>query len=269
LRIYKKIENKGRLILNDGKQHQFQYTVSDLFGNASAVSFQLAAIETGRMQSLTEKKPSTIRYFPYQQRNTFVNSENEVLVNIPKGVLYDNLYFEYKKDSALKKAISPVYWLHKNTTPLHSYINVSIKMEGLPKAIRDKALIVSTTDGKSMYAEGGSWNGDNIRVKTRSFGGYAVAIDTLPPKITPINIFNNANMGKKWSISVKVTDDLSGLDFYRGTIDGKWVLMQYDAKNDLLTYYFDERLKAGKHLFQLIVRDGVNNQSVFKADFVR
>ena len=124
-------------------------------------------------------------------------------------------------------------------------------------------------NGRSWYPEGGTWKGDNLTVKSRSFGGYAIAVDTTAPKIVPINIYQNSDMRNKWSISVKINDNLSGINYYRGTVDGKWILMEYDAKNDLLTYFFDEKVPAGKHQFKLIVSDGVNNTSTFEADFIR
>ena len=204
---------------------------------------------------------------PFDKRNTFIR-EN-LLVDLPKGILYEDQYFSFKMDSSHYKTISPIYWLHSHYVPLHSYMTVAIKMKGLPQRLKNKALIASTVDGKFFYAEGGKWNGDNISVKTRSFGGYAVLLDSIAPKVTPITITNNRNMSGKWSISLKVTDDLSGLDYYRGTVDDKWILMQYDAKNDMLTYYFDEKVEKGKHVFKLTVKDGVGNTSTYEANFTR
>ena len=76
-------------------------------------------------------------------------------------------------------------------------------------------------------------------------------------------------MSKKWSISLKIRDNLSGIDSYRGTVDGKWILMQYDAKNKKLSYYFDEKVPPGEHTFKLVVKDGVGNRSSFESKFIR
>jgi hypothetical protein len=76
-------------------------------------------------------------------------------------------------------------------------------------------------------------------------------------------------MTLKWSITVKITDNLSGVGSYRATVDGKWVLMAYDAKNDKLSYYFDEKLSKGNHTFKIVVKDEVGNKSHYEADFVR
>ncbi len=48
-----------------------------------------------------------------------------------------------------------------------------------------------------------------------------------------------------------------------------WVLMDYDAKNALLTYTIDERLKQGDNQFILEVTDKRGNMAVFEKTLVR
>lgn len=268
LRIYKQKKQNGRIRLDDGSKHQFSYTVSDYNGNQSSLQFNVEAVKVPPpypVNQLTDAQK--VRFFPYNQRNSFLSEE--LLVDLPRGVLYDDLYFKYRKEPPSPKTISPIYWIHDHYTPLHSYITVSIKMPELSDSLKEKALIVSTTDGRSWYPEGGEWKGDNLSVKTRSFGGYAIAIDTIAPKITPINITQHAQMGNKWSIMLKIQDNLSGIAHFRATVDGKWILMEYDAKKNLLIHYFDDRITSGKHDFKLTLSDGVGNQSTYQAVFHR
>lgn len=68
---------------------------------------------------------------------------------------------------------------------------------------------------------------------------------------------------------VKISDDLSGIKYYRATLNGKWILMEYDAKSNSLTYFFDEMIKPGKNIFKLVVRDDVGNESVYTATLSR
>ena len=52
-------------------------------------------------------------------------------------------------------------------------------------------------------------------------------------------------------------------------LNGRWILMDYDAKSNLLTYLVDDRLKPGKNVFNLIVTDGVGNMARYEAVLVR
>jgi hypothetical protein len=45
--------------------------------------------------------------------------------------------------------------------------------------------------------------------------------------------------------------------------------MDYDEKNRLLTYTFDEMMKPGKNLFVLTVTDAVGNSSRYEAPLIR
>jgi hypothetical protein len=73
--------------------------------------------------------------------------------------------------------------------------------------------------------------------------------------------------GKK-SFSFKISDGLSGIDQIIPRIDGKWALMEYDAKNSRLTYYFNSRYIApGEHQFELTVIDAVGNEKKFNGRF--
>jgi hypothetical protein len=67
---------------------------------------------------------------------------------------------------------------------------------------------------------------------------------------------------------MRISDGLSGVDQIIPKIDGQWVLMEYDAKNSRLTYYFDQaRLMHGKHNYELTVIDAVGNKKVFSGAF--
>ncbi len=71
------------------------------------------------------------------------------------------------------------------------------------------------------------------------------------------------------SLMFKISDNLSGIKSYRGTMNGKWVLMDYDAKNSLLSYIIDEHMPKGKNNFHLVVTDAVGNKSSYDATLVR
>ena len=76
-------------------------------------------------------------------------------------------------------------------------------------------------------------------------------------------------MSKAYSIRIKIKDNLSGIKKYEGKINGKWILMEYDYKNQKLIYSFDNSIKQGNHKFDLTVADKVNNISKYSFDFKR
>jgi hypothetical protein len=66
-----------------------------------------------------------------------------------------------------------------------------------------------------------------------------------------------------------MTDNLSGIKSYRGTIDGIWVLLQHDNKEKTLTYYFDEKLlkNEAEHIFEVTIIDKKGNLKKLSTTF--
>ncbi len=265
LPIYTTPKGSGPVIFKDGETKSFQYDVIDAYNNSSTLKFSVNGKNSVSPDKGAVLKSKDLKYYKWNRRNVLL--EDDILVNIPAGVLYEDIEFQFSRTDGPSACISKLYNLHKPNVPLQSYMNVSIKMEGLTDYQKEKALIGSTSNGRNFYAEGGKWEGDNISVRTRSFGGYCVMMDSIKPAVTPINILEGANMSSKWSIIIKATDNLSGINSYRGEIDGKWVLFEYDYKKNLFYHYFDGSLAKGKHELKFKVADGNNNRTELELNF--
>ena len=103
--------------------------------------------------------------------------------------------------------------------------------------------------------------------QSKTFGSFYVTTDLTAPQIVCTNFISGNKLNGK--IIFKITDALSGIKTYRGEIDGKWVLMSYDAKNDMLSFSADENIQAGAHTLKLTVCGQVNNEKTMKITFVK
>lgn len=71
-------------------------------------------------------------------------------------------------------------------------------------------------------------------------------------------------------MKIRVEDAISGVKNFRGTINGHWILMEYDAKTNTLTHDFNDGIVVDtKNNLKLIVTDNVGNSSKFEATFYR
>jgi len=93
-----------------------------------------------------------------------------------------------------------------------------------------------------------------------------VSFDTVPPVVKIITVNSKKQLSRTDSIEFKVSDNLSGIDDYAGTIDGKWVLLDYDPKNDLLSLNLDD-VVSGEHRLELDVTDGDHNKTIYSLKF--
>lgn len=304
LKIYKNVKNKGVILFNDGLSHEIKYVVKDIYGNTSMLEFTVRSHpfrEEIRENSFPEDTlltngdllvsghdsvplvetdtdsleqhydslglsydsvPARFTFFKYNEYNSF--ETQDVIISFPKNVLYDNLMFEYSIGTRIKGLVSPVHRIHNPLTPLHSHITVSIKTDSLKKELYSKAIIVSL-NGSRANSEGGSYDDGFVTTKTRNLGSFSVMIDTVPPLIKPLSV-----SGSKEKLVFRISDWLSGIKSYRGTIDDNWILMEYDYKKGLLVYTFDnERVSGGKHSFKLTVTDEKGNSSQYSTNIIR
>ena len=56
-------------------------------------------------------------------------------------------------------------------------------------------------------------------------------------------------------------DPAETLWVFGGFIDNQWVVFDYDAKRNALTYNFDEFCPPGEHILKIVVSDGIGNSS--------
>ncbi|MEJ5962717.1 M23 family metallopeptidase [Pedobacter immunditicola] len=261
LQIYYNLVNNGRISFTDQAIHDVKYTVTDSKGNESTLQFKV--LSDPKAVIPTKEQPAGL-LFPYNQLNEFNNGE--VKVSIPKGALYNDLNFVYAtKPKPASNAFSAIHEIHNKLTPLHTAFDLWIKADSTLTPFIDKALIVNT----NRVSQGGAFEKGYIKTKVRNFGSFFIAIDTLAPTIVPLNVSQGKSMKGISKMSFKIRDNLSGLKSFNGYIDGKWVLMEFDAKTATLWHTFDHRTAAGKHTATLVVVDLKNNSKTINIDFYR
>ncbi|HZL10203.1 MAG TPA: M23 family metallopeptidase [Prolixibacteraceae bacterium] len=265
LSIYDTLEQRGIFTATDGQIHQVNYEVSDVYGNTTSLAFAVQAQETGIIPSASKGE-----LFKYNRDNRIRNEELEF--SVPLGALYDNIDFEYEKKPALPKFYSPVYQLHNSSVALHFACPLRIKAGNLPAELQNKVMLaqIDPVSGK-IYSATGKYDDGWVEGNIRLLGDYALAVDTVAPKIISLSIADQSKLNDANRLRFKLSDNLSGIETYRGTIDGNWVLFEYDLKNNLISYTFDQsRLQFNKnHSLNLVVTDYKGNTSTYKANFYK
>jgi len=263
LQIYDTVENRGIFDATDGKSHIVKYDISDVYGNSSSLTFKIQSKEVK-----VNPIPAKGELFKYNKHNQI--KDEGIKFSIPEGALYSDVDFQYKKKPALSKFYSPVFQLHNGQVPLHFACTLRIKAVNLPENLQSKVMLaqIDPTSGR-IYSATGKYDDGWVEGNIRTLGSYALAVDTEAPKIVSLNVADKNGKKDTSSLRFKITDNLSGIETFRGTIDGKWVMFEYDLKNNLLSYTFDKtRFKfGGSHQLNLEVTDFKGNTSTYKTNF--
>ena len=265
LSIYRHKVDDGFIMVEDGKNYLVKYEITDAYNNLSTIEFALSGNKNA-ISANPVLQPKVDTVFSYSDSNYFENTM--VRVAIPKDALYDDLYFQFGEGKQLHSALTPTYQIHNDYTPLHLPITVGIKVGRITEEHRKKAVVVNIDANHRLYSRGGVWRNNYLEATSKTFGGFAVMLDTVAPIIKPVNIYPNKNMSNNSSVIFSISDNLSGIKNYDLYIDGKWVLLEFEPKKGIVYHDFD-KLPNGEHTLKIEVTDGVGNVGLLEMPFVR
>lgn len=190
-----------------------------------------------------------------------------VRLMLPPAALYSSI--EFSADTI--NVNGDIYHMvHNDSTPLHNpamlAVKVPEKFAGMPV---QKMLLVKLNKNGKLSSSGGSWRNGWVEGQIGSFGIYGIALDTIPPVVTP-SFTNNQNLSGRSFIRFTIRDNLSGISSYNVWIDGIWILTSYDPKNSRLeSELMPDKLRKGvKHDLEIEVKDNKGNTTVLKRTFI-
>lgn len=248
--------NRGILTIDEPRTYHLTYQLADAFGNTTRLSIQIE----GKEQPIPEVDMENTELFHWWSDNRF--GAKGIRLTIPKGNLYDDLYFRYsvKEDSA---ALGATHILHNKPVAFHKSAKLSLRLQTDTLENKQQYGIVRLQNGRRSWT-GGVYRNGWVDADIKEMGSYTLGQDLVPPTITPLN---PATWVSKQAIALRLSDNLSGVQTYRGEIDGQYVLFEMNSKS-VITYHFDkERLARGKHTLKLVVTDACGNQSTYTYPF--
>ncbi|RHJ78009.1 M23 family metallopeptidase [Parabacteroides sp. AM08-6] len=248
---------RGIIHIDEQKTYHLTYSLSDAFGNTT----QLSVWIDGKEQPVPEPDREGRGLFHWGSDNRF--GAKGIRLTIPKGNLYNDFYFHYtvKEDST---ALAATHILHDSPLPFHNTARLSLRLQTDTLADKKQYGIVRYQNGHPSWI-GGSYRNGWIDADIRELGEYSIGQDTKAPTITPIQA--NTWISKQ-AFVFQLSDNLSGVQTYRGEIDGQYVLFEMNNRS-VITYKFDkERLQRGEHELRLVVTDTAGNQSEYTQSFV-
>ena len=260
LSMLKDVTNDGYLKIEDSTSSVYRIRVQDFKGNETWINIPIKGKKAKEKLELYDLQPAY-----YVQANESLRLEDKnISVFFPEHTFYDNFHIDFAVSS-------DTLTLHKDIVPLMKNYTISYNIENYSEEDKSKLFIAKLYGYyKRPYYVNTTRQGDYLTARTNSLGTFALALDTISPTIKPINFQDGKWLSKSEFITVKIEDDLSGIGNYRATINGKWILMEYDYKKDTLTYNFEDRVISDtKNNLKIIVIDNIGNSSTFEATFFR
>lgn len=259
LSIYEELYNNGEIEIREGLSYNIEISIKDFKGNV--VVLKIPVEGKNEELKMPKEENSTDDYVIAKKPNNY--DLGGAKVYFPSNTFYEDFYIDLKKG---KDTVS----IHRNTVPAHRNFTITFDATKFSKE-EQKQLFIARLDSKlqpsyaSTYKRAGTFT-----TRTRNLGTYTLVKDTIVPKIRAKNFKDKQWLNNYKYLSLTISDDLSGVDTYTATLNGKWILMEYEPKRNTLTYNFDDKILDQKQcVLKVTVTDNVGNENTLSTTFFR
>lgn len=259
LSIYSKMVNDGKIVVKEGLSYTVELLIYDLEGNLTKMVIPVE----GKTQPLKIEKetPKTDNYIVAKRPNNF--DLGIAKVYFPANTFYEDFYIDLRE-------MGDTVTVHNNRVPAHRNFTLTFDVSKYSEAER-KQLFIARLDKKLKPSYTSTYKrGNTFTTRTRNLGTYTLARDTVAPTIRTKNFKHKQWLTNYRYLSLKISDDLSGIDTYSATLNGEWILMEYEPKKNTITYNFDDRILDKKQcILKVNVKDNVGNTNTYEVTFYR
>ncbi len=269
LPMYKKAVDRGVVSLRGKDRRDVRITIYDDALNAVTLSF---AVERNGEYAAPERPSGRAA----SDHRDFLYSGAGMTVMIPKGALYESMFYTHSvADTCIAeradsiRPLSPVYRTGDGFMPLHKSMRVAIEAD-IPAELRSRTCLATVSDDGQLSYLGGSWGDGAVKCTARNFGTFCAVADTIPPKIKA-SFKDGDDLSKTTAVTLTVTDNFSGIAYFTGSIDGKWIIFEHNSAGTQYLHTFDmNRLDKGRsHTLEMTVRDGTGNTTTYVSTFFK
>lgn len=261
LSLYKDAYDFGYVNVEDSTASVYRVRIRDFSENETWVSVPIVGKQENIQKEISNDILNKTRI--YSDKSTTLSS-GHITVNFYGNTVYDDVLIDFKVSS-------DTLHLHEDHIPLQKNFYINYDLSHYKSEHLDKIFIARLFGYyKRPYYVSTKRKGNILSAGSKVFGTYTLAMDTVAPTIVPVNFQDKKWLSKYRYLKLKIDDDLSGISKYRATVNGKWILMEYDYKTNTLVHDFNDNIvKDTKNELKIIVTDNVGNSSTFEATFFR
>ena len=259
LSTYENLINNGKLNIKKGLNYNIEIIAKDYSGNRSSIKISIAGKESN---SLFSKSKDTTE-FKIVSKKFQKFTKNNITIAFPKNTFYEDLYLDFKVENGIAK-------IHTPTIPLDKSYTLTFDVSKYSETKKQQLYIANLEYPKYPRYQYTRKKDSTFYTTTKTLGNYTLKTDIHKPKIKLLYFKDKQWITKRNTLKVKISDIGSGIKNFRATLDGKWILMEFNHKKRILTYNFsDKKLVGSKHIFKIVVSDNVGNTNTLSTTFFK
>ena len=161
--------------------------------------------------------------------------------------------------------------IDEDSIPVLKEITIKFNTDRYNDSLVNKTYIAKLDkEDKSSFVSNNLKNG-KLTADIKLLGDYMIKVDSIPPSINLIDIEDSQWISNRDKLQIKINDKNSGISSYRGTLNDKWILLEYNPMKGILTYDFDDNINNSepKNILKVNVTDNVGNTKHLEKVFFR
>ena len=262
LDMYKRSLGDGVVKINETNV-TYLYTVK-LFDFNKNQSEILVPIQWEKQNDLSNRKLDFENMFKVNKDSTYNFKFPSAKVSIEKNSFYTDKIIQIFEENNL---------LHvdKDSIPLLKGITIKMDVSRYNDSIRNRTYIGRIGENKKSSFVSSKKEENYVIAKVNNLGDFVIKIDSIKPNISVIDISENQWISNRKNLSIKISDNESGVKNYRGTINDKWILLEYNPMKGILSYDFNDNVNRddAKNVLEIKIEDNVGNEKKLIKTFYR
>ena len=253
--LNQKIKN-GRLHFEEGKNYDIKIELFDYNNNSSSIKFKIKGIGKSTYSSM----PFKGFLINKDEKRNFIFNNKEV-------TFFRNSFYENKILDIINKP--DTLFINNNESPLNKQIKIKFNIP-LKDSLSNQIGVGLINSSKKLIFIPGVKEDGGITIRSKSFGKYILTKDSIKPTINSFSFKKGDWVTNKDFFKFKVDDDFSGVKFYNGFINKKWILLEYEPKNKTLKYDFkDHEFKEAELNIEIKIEDFAGNKNNYSTKIFR
>ncbi len=259
LSLTKNSLNNGIITIENNLNYTVDIIAKDFKGNEQKLTIPI----TGKKAEIIGNNETVTTPFKINHEEFNEFSSSYAKVAFPKNTFFNDFYLDFNVSDKIVK-------VHTPTIPLANNYTLTFDVSKYSEAEKNQLYIASISEKGRKNYENTIKKENTFYTSIKKLGKFTLLTDSEKPIISLFNFKDNQWLSNHTQLKVKILDRESGIKSFRGEIDGKWILMEYDVTTGLLTYNFSEIIYTeAKHNLKIVVIDNVGNLNTLEATFFR
>ena len=262
LDMYKRSLGDG-VVKIDETNVTYLYSVK-LFDYNKNQSEILVPIQWEKQNELSNRKLDFENMFKVNKDSAYNFKFSGAKVSIEKNSFYTDKIIQIFEENNLLH-------IDKDSIPLLKGITIKMDVSRYNDSIRNRTYIARIGENKKSSFVSSKKEENYVIAKVNNLGDFVIKIDSIKPNVSVIDISDNQWISNRKNLSIKISDNESGVKNYRGTINDKWILLEYNPMKGILTYDFNDNVNRddAKNVLEIKIEDNVGNEKKLIKTFYR